>query len=73
MIKNITHKSKILAIIIKGNYLKKENYLLVTDSSNFFNDPKNILSFFYKCLKDQLLPHSSALRLIFNKIQFITS
>ena len=28
---------------------------------------------FYKCLKDQLLPHSSALRLIFNKIQFINS
>ena len=56
-----------------GNYLKKENYLLVTDSSNFFNDPKNILFFFYKCLKDQLLPHPTALRLIFNKIQFINS
>ena len=64
---------KFQKLFFKGNYLKKENYLLVTDSSNFFNDPKNILFFFYKCLKDQLLPHSSALRLIFNKIQFINS
>jgi len=33
MIKNITHKSKILAIIIKGNYLKKRGV-------NFFTNPK---------------------------------
>tara|TARA_B100001939_G_scaffold345161_1_gene361105 strand:- start:1210 stop:1608 length:399 start_codon:yes stop_codon:yes gene_type:complete len=33
MIKNITHKSKILAIIIKGNYLKKKGV-------NFFTNPK---------------------------------
>ena len=33
MIKNITYKSKILAIIIKGNYLKKRGV-------NFFTNPK---------------------------------
>ena len=33
MIKNITYKSKILAIIIKGNYLKKKGV-------NFFTNPK---------------------------------
>ncbi len=33
MIKNITHKKEILAIIIKGSYLKKKGI-------NFFTDPK---------------------------------
>lgn len=33
MIKNITHKKKILAIIIKGNYRKKKGI-------NFFTNPK---------------------------------
>ena len=33
MIKNITHKKKILAIIIKGNYLSKKGI-------NFFTNPK---------------------------------
>tara|TARA_Y200000002_G_C22573599_1_gene617759 strand:+ start:262 stop:660 length:399 start_codon:yes stop_codon:yes gene_type:complete len=33
MIKHITYKSKILAIIIKGNYLNKKGI-------NFFTDPK---------------------------------
>ncbi len=33
MIKNITHKKKILAIIIKGNYLGKKGI-------NFFTNPK---------------------------------
>ena len=37
---------KFQKLFFKGNYLKKENYLLVTDSSNFFKDPKNILCFF---------------------------
>ena len=32
-----------VSLFFKGNYLKKENYLLVTDSSNFFKDPKNFL------------------------------
>ena len=33
MIKNITHKKQILAIIIKGNYLRKKGI-------NFFTNPK---------------------------------
>ena len=35
-----------LKIIFKGNYLKKENYLLVTDSSNFLKIPKIYYVFF---------------------------
>lgn len=48
MIKNITYKKEILAIIIKGNYLKKKGINFFTDTKlsqqvAFMNHPKNHL------------------------------
>ena len=53
MIKHITYKSKILAIIIKGNYLNKKGI-------NFFTDPKlNQQVAFMNHPKNHLIqPHS---------------